>query len=109
MSRSWMDDLLDHTGLPCPGCLTTTLPTSLCEHDQHPTGPLCPRCCEAEHPRPCWSCDGGVIYRSLATGLPVRTTPVDIVGTPCPDCGGTGQQVIDPDTHIRRPYYAGGA
>lgn len=79
--------------LPCPGCSQTTPEVLLCIHDTAPTGPLCPECCEAEHPHQCRACHGAGGRRRDLYGkhgrLGFSDKPEDFI--PCATCGGAGR------------------
>jgi hypothetical protein len=80
----WSDDPgLGPYEVRCPECSEVIPDVLMCSHDHE--GPLCPGCCENQHPHQCRACNG---TRCQITGRDAYGYPTT---RPCPTCNGTGR------------------
>lgn len=94
MSSRWRESTAENDySLTCPGCVETVPEVLLCIHDDDPTGPLCPSCCERDHPHQCRACRGAGGRRGEVIGAHGRIgysdRPEDFIT--CGQCEGTGR------------------
>lgn len=71
----------------CNGCSDAIPDVLLCSHDEHATGPLCPGCCETEHPHQCRTCLG---YGQVSDHIRPHHEALGRY-RPCTTCGGKGR------------------